>query len=787
MLKNYLRTAWRNFIQYKWYSSLNVGGLAIGMACSILILLWVQNESSYDTFHANSDELYRLTAVANEDFRAAVSPAGMAEELPDLIPEIVSSVRLSSPFQALFEVDGEKFTEESVFYADANFLEVFSFPLVEGNSKTALEQPDGILLTETAAEKFFGTKNVMGKTLKMDNNNVFTVTGILEDIPSNSHLKFDILMPMAYNAKTNPDLINKVWDSFNFYGYFLFEKNALTSEEDVSKMVTRINEIYTSRNEFEITFNLQPLKDIHLHSDLQIDVPGHGNIQYVNIFLIVAFIILIVACINYMNLATARSARRAKEVGMRKVIGAGRRQLILQFLSESLLISFLSLVLAIGLVYVLLPLFNDLAQKELVFQLGNPIIWTSLLAIALITGIISGSYPALFLSGFKPIKVIKGRLKLSKYNLFFRNGLVVSQFVVSVLLLIGTMVIYKQLNFIKDKNLGFDKSNLIYIPTEGELWGKMEALRTSLSQNVLTSDFSFVSDLPTNLTTGDFDIHWEGKDPNQQVLFPSINADENFLNLFQMELLEGRDFTKNSFEHNDYLINETAANIMGMDINNVVGKRLNFRGREGTIIGVIKDFNFKPLQYAIEPMVVQHRKRGAFTVIRTAPKSTESTIAALKTIYGDLNPTYPMAYNFVDASLDAQYKGEQQMGSIFNVFALLAIFISCLGLYGLSAFTAEQRFKEIGIRKVLGASSLKLVNMLSQDFLKLVFIAFVLAIPIAWYAMNQWLQEFAFHIEMQWWMFFAAGLTVLIIALSTISYQSLRASLSNPIESLRTE
>ncbi len=787
MLKNYLRTAWRNFIQYKWYSSLNVGGLAIGMACSILILLWVQNESSYDTFHANSDELYRLTAVANEDFRAAVSPAGMVEELPNLIPEIVSSVRLSHPFQALFEVDGEKFTEETIFYADANFLEVFSFPLVKGNSKTALEQPDGILLTETAAEKFFGTNDVMGKTLKMDNSNVFTVTGILEDIPSNSHLQFDILMPMAYNAKTNADLINKVWDSFNFYGYFLFEKNTLVSEADISKMVNRINEIYTSRNEFEITFNLQPLKDIHLHSDLQIDVPGHGNIQYVNIFLVVAFIILIVACINYMNLATARSARRAKEVGMRKVIGAGRRQLILQFLSESLLISFLSLVLAIGLVYMLLPLFNNLAQKELVFQLGNPVIWMSLLTIALITGIVSGSYPALFLSGFKPIKVIKGRLKLSKYNLFFRNGLVVSQFVVSVLLLIGTMVIYKQLNFIKDKNLGFDKSNLIYIPMEGEIWRKMEALRTSLSQNVLTSDFSIVSDLPTNLTTGDFDIHWEGKDPNQQVLFPSINADENFLNLFQMDLLEGRGFTKNSFELNDYLINETAANIMGMDMDYVVGQKLNFRGREGTIIGVIKDFNFKPLQYAIEPMVVQHRRRGAFTVIRTAPNSIESTITALEKIYGDLNPTYPMAYNFVDASLNAQYKGEQQMGAIFNVFALLAILISCLGLYGLSAFTTEQRFKEIGIRKVLGASSLKLVNMLSKDFLKLVLIAFVLAIPIAWYAMNQWLQEFAFHIEMQWWMFFLAGLTVLIVALSTISYQSLRASLSNPIESLRTE
>ncbi|WP_420603607.1 ABC transporter permease [Flagellimonas sp.] len=787
MLKNYLKIAWRSFAQHKGYSFLNIGGLAIGMACSILILLWVQNESSYDTFHANADELYRLTAIANEDFKAAVSPAGMVEELPNLIPEIETSVRLSSPFEALFEAENQKFKEESVFFADSNFLDVFTFPLIKGDSKKALAQPDGILLTEAAATKFFGTTNALGKTIKVDNNDIFTVTGILENIPTNSHLQFDILMPMSYHAKTNSDLINKVWDSFNFYGYFQFKKNAISSQEDLIAMTNRINEIYVSRSEFEITFNLQPLKDIHLHSDLQIDVPGHGNVQYVNIFLIVAFIILIVACINYMNLATARSAKRAKEVGLRKVIGAGRRQLIFQFLGESLIVSFISLLLALGLVYLLLPSFNDLAQKELAFRLGDPMVWMALLAIALTTGLISGSYPALFLSKFRPVRVLKGRIKLSKYNLIFRNGLVVSQFVISVLLLVGTIVIYKQLNFIKDKNLGFDKSNLVYIPMEGEIWGKMEALRTALTENPLTNDFSIMSDLPANLVTGDFDIHWEGKDPNQQILFPSIRADENFLDVFQMTLLNGRKFSKSSFENNDFLINETAVRIIGMDIESVIGKSLTFRGDKGTIIGVVKDFNFKPLQYAVEPLVLQHNKRGSLTVIKTAPNSTANTIAALEKIYGTLNPAYPLVYNFVDSNLDAQYKGEQQMGAIFNVFALLAIFISCLGLYGLSAFMAEQRFKEIGIRKVLGASALRLVNMLSKDFLKLVFIAFVLAIPIAWYAMTQWLQGFAFHIELQWWMFVLAGVTVLLVALSTVSYQSLRASLSNPIKSIRAE
>lgn len=766
---------------------MNIGGLAIGMACSILILLWVQSESSYDTFHDNADELYRLTSIASEDFKAAVSPAGMIEALPELIPEIEAGVRLSSPFKALFEADNQKFKEESAFYVDANFLDVFTFPLVKGDSKKALVQPDGILVTEDVAVKFFGTTNALGKTIKVDNNDVFTVTGILENIPTNSHLQFDILLPMSYNAKTNTDLINKVWDSFNFYGYFQFKKNTITSQEDLDAIIDRINQVYSSRNEFEITFNLQPLKDIHLHSDLQIDVGGHGNIQYVNIFLIVAFIILIVACINYMNLATARSARRAKEVGLRKVIGAGRRQLVLQFLGESTIVSFVSLLLAIGLVYILLPSFNELAQKELTFQLGDPMVWIALLTIALITGVISGSYPALFLSKFRPVRVLKGRLKLSKSNLVFRNGLVVSQFVISVLLLVGTIVIYKQLNFIKDKNLGFDKSNLIYVPMEGEIWGKMEALRTALAENALTKDFSIMSDLPSNLLTGDFAIHWEGKDPNQQILFPNIRADEDFLDVFQMSLLNGRSFSKNSSENNDYIINETAVRIMGMDIESAIGKSLTFRGDKGTIIGVVKDFNFKPLQYAIEPLVLQHAKRGNLTVIKAAPNSTENTIAALEKIYGTLNPAYPLSYNFVDSNLDAQYKGEQQMGAIFNVFALLAIFISCMGLYGLSAFMAEQRFKEIGIRKVLGASALRLVNMLSQDFLRLVFMAFVLALPIAWYVMKQWLQGFAFHIELQWWMFLLAGLIVLIIALSTVSYQSLRASLANPIKSLRTE
>ena len=788
MLKNHIKIAWRNLIKNKEYSMLNIGGLAIGMACSILILLWVQNETSYDTFHEHGNEIYRLTASASDDFKAAVSPAGMVADLTKELSQIENSVRLSEPFEALIEINGEKYKEEPLFFADASFLDVFTFPLISGNKETALSKPDGILLTEQTALKYFGTTEVLGKVLKIDNRDNFTVTGVLANIPSYSHLQFNAILPMSYYAKTNEDLINNVWDSFNFYGYLKFREEAVSTTHAVSEIEKKINEIYANRMpDFEIGFHLQQLKDIHLHSNLQIDLPGHGNIQYVNIFFIVAFIILIVACINYMNLATARSSKRAKEVGLRKVIGAGRQQLMRQFLGESILISFMALLLAIALVYLLLPAFNSLAQKELAFQVWDLKVSLILASIVLITGLVAGSYPAVFLSSFKPIKVLKGKLKLAGYNLFFRNGLVITQFVVSVLLLIGTAVIYKQLNFIKNKHLGYDKSNLVYIPMEGEMWGKQEALKTALNENPLTANFAIISDLPANLVTGDFDIHWEGKDPNAQHLFPSIRANENFVDLFKMTLLNGRNFTKTSGDNNDFLINETAAEVMGMDPQNAVGKSLTFKGEKGSIIGVVEDFNFKPLQYAIEPLIIEHRNRGSIAVVRTKTGATKSTIEALEEIYADLNPAYPLVYDFVDADIAAQYQGEHQMGTIFNVFAILAIFISCLGLYGLSAFTTEQRFKEIGIRKVLGASVLKLVNMLSKDFLKLVAIAFVIAAPLAWYLMHKWLEEFAFRIELPLWLFPLAGLVVLVVALTTVSFQSIKAANANPVKSIRTE
>ncbi len=538
----------------------------------------------------------------------------------------------------------------------------------------------------------------------------------------------------------------------------------------------------------KVDFNLQPLTSIHLHSDLQIDLPGNGNIQYVNIFFIVALFILIVACINFMNLATARSARRAKEIGLRKVVGASRSQLMLQFLGESLIISFLSLLVAVAIVGLLLPAFNQLAEKDLYFNLLNGKLLLILVGIALVTGLISGSYPALFLSGFKPISVLKGKLKMGGGNLLFRNGLVVTQFVVSIILLVGTAVVYRQLNFIKDKNLGFDKSNLLYMRMTGDIWNKQQALKDALRQNPNTSDFSILSDLPANLTTGTIDVQWNGKDPKSQIVIPSMDVDENFMNVFEMKMLTGRSFSQ-SFkgDSSNYVINETAMHLMGMNMDNAVGSNISFGGTKGSVIGVVKDFNFKPLQYAIDPLVLRLNNYGGYVMLRTKPGKTEAAINALGKISQALNPAYPFTYNFLDKDLDNLYKSEQQMGNIFNFFAILAIFISCLGLYGLSAFMAEQRTKEIGVRKVLGASVFSIVYLLSGKFTRLILFAMVIAIPVSWWAIDKWLQGFTYRINISWIIFLIACGTALLIALLTVSYESIKAAIANPVKSLRTE
>ena len=789
MIKNYLKIAFRNIIRHKAFAAINIAGLAIGMACSIFILLWVQNELSYDRFNKNANEIYRIAARAG-DFKVAINPAPMVADLQAKMPVIRNTVRLATSSN-VFEVGERKFEEKRVFYADSTFLQVFSYRLLKGDRASVLNRPDAVLITEDLAKKYFGHEDALGKILRKDNNKDVIVTGILANIPSNSHLQFDCILPMSSIAQTNDNIKNQVWDNFDFYAYVQLDKTSGPSSANIAKFNKQMDDIYkthVSEKTLKVNFWLQPLTAIHLHSNYQVDLPGHGNIQYVNIFFVVALFILSVACINFMNLATARSARRAKEVGLRKVVGAGRKQLIGQFLGESMLISFVSLILATGIVWLLLPLFNDLAGKKLSIHLLDRRIITILVTIALATGLISGSYPALFLSGFQPVKVLKGNVKTMGGNLIFRNGLVVVQFVVSIMLLAGTAIVYRQLNFIKSMNLGFDKSNLLYLPMAGEMWNKQQALKAELKQNPLTANYAITSDLPIDLASGTVNVQWEGKDPKSQVVFPTLMVDEGFFNVFQMKILSGRVFSPEfKSDSTNFIVNEKAVQVMGMKVSNAVGKSLSLWDNKGTIIGVVKNFNYKPIQQPIEPMILALNRWGGTAVIRTQPGKTEATIKALGKISADLNPGYPFSYGFLDQDLANQYKGEQRMGSLFNVFAVLAIFISCMGLYGLSAFMAEQRTKEIGVRKVLGASVFKVVYLLSTGFTKLILIAVVIAVPLAWFAINSWLKSFAFRVNADWMVFLIASLAALAIAWLTVSYESIKAAIANPVKSLRNE
>jgi putative ABC transport system permease protein len=787
MIKNYFRIAFRNIMRQKAYSIINISGMAIGLASSILILLWVQNERSYDRFHKNASQIYRITGELG-DLTAAVNAEAMPAGLKAELPVIKDYTRLSLTSTMLFEAGNSKFEEKRVFYADPSFMDMFSFPLVKGDRAAALNNVDGVLITQNIAEKYFGDENPIGKILRRDNRENVVVTGVLANIPANSDLQFDFILPMAALEKANQGSNGDKWENFNFYSYIQLAQTFDPSPANLAALEKQMKQVFSKHSSMPVLFHLQPLPRIHLAPASMGDMPGHGNAQYVNIFFITAILILIVACINFMNLATARSARRAKEISLRKVAGARRWQLILQFLSEAVFISFVSLFLALVIVRLSLPVFNEIADKKLAIPFSNVRFWLNLSGIALLAGLVSGSYPALFLSRFNPVKVLKGNLRSMGGNLLFRNALVVIQFTTSIILLVGTVVIYNQLKFIKSRNPGFEKANLLYMPTTGELWNKQQALKNELKQNPLTSDFAITSDLPTNLQSGNGSAEWEGKDPNLHMVYSLMDVNEDFIDVFKLKLVNGRSFSR-SFpaDSNNFMVNEKMLGIMGLNPATAVGKAFSFTGRSGTIVGVVKDFNFKPVQQGIEPLILRYNKDGGFMVVRTLPGKTEATIQALSKISQQLNPAYPFKFDFLDQDMANLYKGEQQMGNIFNLFAILGIFIACLGLYGLSAFMAEQRTKEIGVRKVLGASVGNLVFLLSAGITKLVLIAIIIAIPLSWWAVNGWLANFAYHIQVSWLVFFTASLGALGIALLTVSYESIKAAIVNPIKSLRTE
>jgi putative ABC transport system permease protein len=780
MLRNYLRIALRNILKHKSYAIVNIAGLAVGIACCLLILLYVQDELSYDRFHENAAQIYRATLATSQQ-RLEVSPSILATIFQREFPEVARTVRFyeTTRFGAVVVQHGERiFQEERFMFADSTVFEVFTFPFIAGNPATALTRPNTIVITQATARKYFGEANPLGQTLRVNNARDYEITGVIQDVPRHSHLQFDFLA--SYVSLTMDWVKNETWYSANLYTYLLLHANASLPalEQRIPGLLQR------EKVEFWEKIALQKLTRIHLY--------WNNDIARVYIFSSIAFLVLLVACINYMNLATARSLRRAREVGVRKVLGAVRGQLASQFYGEIGVITLLALALAVLLVELARPAFNAISDKQLAAgtMLQPSFIMMIVAAGALVT-LISGSYPALFLSAFQPGQVLKSALKLGGHGAGFRKGLVVTQFVISIALISGTTVVYNQLAYLNDKKLGFEKEQVLILPMrERTLRNNYATLKAALTQHSNIVSVAAAAGFPGRVMGG-YVMQAEGLPENQKLEVVGYPVDSDIIKTLGLELLAGRGFPETWTEAQGYVyvINEHALQILGWQKEEAVGKWMNLPAeRMGRVVGVVKDFHFaslhaeiKPLAMFIEPPEFQ------YLLVKLRPQDLPNTLAFMRQKWQELAPNSPFDFSFLDRTFAAMYRAEQNAGRLLAVFAALAILIACLGLFGLASFTAEQRTKEIGVRKVLGATVASIIGLLSQDFVKLVAIAFVITTPLAYFAMHRWLQNFAYRTDLGWWVFALAGGLALLIALLTVSTQALKAARANPVESLRYE
>jgi len=784
MIKNYLKIALRNLARHKGYSFINIAGLAIGMACCILILLWVQDEVSYDRFHENGRNIYRVLQninFADHSTTWAINQGPLGPSLEQDYPEIVNTTRYTR--RRLRFNYGEKTFDEVAAMADGSIFEMFTFPLLRGDPATALSDPFSIVLTEEMAEKYFGDEDPLGKVLKADNTWDFLVTGILKEVPHNSHIRFDFVIPFVFGRELNYTVDR--WNNSQFTTYVQLQEG-IPVEEVISKISRHLFEKPTIEKDASLT--LQPLSRIHLYSNYEFDAP-HGDMTYVLIFSLVAFFILLIACINFMNLTTARSGNRAREVGMRKVSGAYKSDIIKQFFGESLLLAFIALVISVCLVLLLLPVFNNLAAKELsLLGMGSQWLLFGLGVIALLTGLVSGIYPALFLSAFQPVKVLKGSSHSKAKGALFRKALVVFQFSLAILLLVCTTIVYNQLNYMSNKKLGYEKEHLLYFGMRGEIRQKFDAVKSELLQNPHVLSVSAGSNVPTyGYSFSNSLWKWEGQDPDEEILMRATFVDEGFFKTLGMEIIEGRPFSREfATDANAYMVNQNAAAAMGMS--SALGKTLSGGNRTGSIVGVVKDYHFRSLRQEIDPLILIFSPDNSGVLFtRLRGEDMPKTIGYIEGVWNKFAPGFDFNFRFMDEALDDLYRAEQRTGTIFRYFSFLAILISCLGLFGLASFMAEQRTKEIGIRKVLGATVSNIVMLLSKDFTKWVLVANVLAWPVAYYAMSRWLQGFAYRTPVSWWAFLIAGVLALLIALFTVSFQAVKAALTNPAETIKYE
>ena len=774
MINNYLKIALRVLKKHKGYSCINITGLAVGIACCVLILLWVQDEMSFNKFHKNHKEIYRITMSLDGQW-ANTSPWALAPILKREYPEIQSATRIRRN-DLLFTYE-EKSFYESTYFVDPDFFDIFTFPWVKGSQETSFPTQESVVITERIATKYFGSEDPVGKTFTANNKTKFTVTGIIKNVPANSTLTFDILASFKRFGEAQ---LNR-W-SVGPVTFILLQKNA--SPDALKEKIEGIYMKYNQTLNKEVLTGIQPLSRIHLYS-----LNGRGNIIYIYIFSTIALFILLIACINFMNLSTARGSTRAKEVGLRKVVGARRQHIINQFYGESLLLSFVSLFIALVLVYLLLPAFNNLAQKSMRLNPGSNLpVLLGLVGITLFTGMVSGSYPALFLSSFRPSNVIKGSLFARSSKPLLRKVLVVTQFTIAIVLIIGTIVTTKQLNFIRNKELGFNRQHVISLPMNPTLWESYEAFKNASLKNHSVTQVTSATNRPTRV--GMFNtVSWEGSGPEHIEVFRFIACDHDFIKTFEMEMAKGRDFSRDyPTDMRNYIVNEEAVKLMGLE--DPVGNLISFSKNEGQIIGIVKNFHSRSLHSPIEPLVLtlaQQNWKPKHVFLKIGPENVSQILDDLAKTWKKFVPNYPFDFLFLDEAFEQLYRTDQRTGTIFKYFAILALFISCLGIFGLAAFTAEQRTKEIGIRKVMGASISGIISLISKEFVLLLTLANVLAWPISYYLMKGMLNNYAYRTNITVWIFLIAGVLACSIALLTVSYQAFKAARTDPARSLRYE
>jgi len=780
MLVNYIKIAFRNILRQKGFSFINIMGLAIGITACLLISLWVQDELNYDKFHKNNEYLHQMVQTQyypSGPFSVRSMPGLLAEKLLEHFPEITAATRYG--FASAVVTNGDNSNREFLTVADNSLFSMFTFPFSSGDVENALMEPHSIVLSQESAKKYFDEEDPVGKTLTINDTHEFVVTGVTEKIPSNSTIDFDMVVPFEFLRELGEDI-----DSWTNNHFTYIQLNPNVSSEEIDKKVEHFFPTIRGDETDTILFTF-PFKKMHLYSA----TGGNDSITTVYLISLIALLILLIACINYMNLSTARSTRRAREVGLRKVVGANRIQISRQFLIESLTLSFLAMVLALILTEIVLPYYNTFTEKELSLSFNS---FTILLSAGILfgTGIVAGSYPAFILSSFRPIKVLKNNLSSGKGGVTFRKLLVIIQFTLSIILIICTITIFNQLRYMQNKKLGLDKEDVVYIRSNDVLKEKYEIFRSELTDHTDVLEMCGSSFLPTGIWSNGSGWQWDGKDPDFDPLIGNCGVTRGFPKTLGINFLQGRDFNFSSDtadrQFKEIIINKTFADMIEKD--DLIGEIVNFYNYDLEIIGILDDFNFKPLSYQIEPLIFYNSTGDAdFYMIKYNGKNQKEVLAHIEKVLKKLSPGYPVSFSFLDERYNRVYQQEKKLATLINLFSVLAILISCLGLFGLASYMAERKTKEIGIRKVLGSSVSSLVYLLSADFMKWVLAANLIAWPVAWYAMHKWLQNYAYHTPLSIGLFLLTGLITFGIAFITVSYQTIKAANSNPVKALKYE